>query len=120
MYALWLSLDACFKLKCKNRGLKDPELGSGFAYLINQDEYRDFLGAYVDELEVSVSFEITSFGKANFLSKTSTCDSTHNAVVQALTRKAQGYIATGIAGVKCARHGLVLANGMGDLQKGER
>lgn len=114
-----MSLDACFKTKCKNRGLHDPELGSGSAYFVNEVEYMAHLSTYKDDTEVRT--QLISFLKWLIIFRqVSTCDSTHNAVVAALTRKSEGYIATGVGGVKCARHNFVLPNGMGDLQKGER
>jgi len=48
------------------------------------------------------------------------CESELHAVDHANTRFSQGYAATGVGGVVCARHCLVRKNGMGNLQKGER
>jgi hypothetical protein len=48
------------------------------------------------------------------------CESELHAVDHANTRFSQGYAATGVGGIVCARHGLVRKNGMGNLQKGER
>lgn len=48
------------------------------------------------------------------------CDSELRAVDHANKRRSDGYVATGVGAVVCARHGLVRPNGMGDLQKGER
>lgn len=47
------------------------------------------------------------------------CSAEHNAISKAHLRK-EGYIASGIGAVLCARHALVHRNGTGDLQLGER
>lgn len=47
-------MDACFKLKCKDRGLNDPELGSGTAYMVQVGDYLSHLSKYVDEPEVGM------------------------------------------------------------------
>ena len=39
---------------------------------------------------------------------------------QAHTKFSQGYAATGVGAVDCARHGFKRPNGVVDLQKGER
>lgn len=44
----------------------------------------------------------------------------HNAVNMADTKSSKGFAATGVGTVDCARHDMKLANGVGDLQKGER
>jgi hypothetical protein len=49
----------------------------------------------------------------------STCVS-HNAVNMADTKSSYGLAATGVGTVDCARHDMKLANGVGDLQKGEK
>ncbi|KAH9895248.1 hypothetical protein C8Q73DRAFT_619173, partial [Cubamyces lactineus] len=47
------------------------------------------------------------------------CSAEHNAIVKAHLHK-QGYVASGVVAVLCARHALVRPNGAGDMQKGER
>jgi hypothetical protein len=42
------------------------------------------------------------------------------AMWNANSKKSEGLRATGIGAVICARHAVYMANGMGDLQKGER
>jgi hypothetical protein len=49
-----------------------------------------------------------------------TCGSTFHAVNEAHTKFSQGYSATGVGAVDCARHGFKRPNGVVDLQKGER
>ena len=43
-----------------------------------------------------------------------------SAVDHANTKFHKGYAATGVGAVVCARHEFMLANGVGDLQVGER
>ena len=43
-----------------------------------------------------------------------------SAMWEANRKRTKGLRATGIGAVSCARHGLYCANGMGDLQVGER
>lgn len=42
---LYLGIDACFKLKLKDRGFDDPDLGTGLAYMVNEDSYQTYLSA---------------------------------------------------------------------------
>jgi len=55
LYALILALDANFKLKCKDRGIKDVELAPGWAYFVEQQRYLAHVQTHVDEPEVSSS-----------------------------------------------------------------
>ncbi|KAI0730668.1 hypothetical protein C8Q76DRAFT_612418, partial [Earliella scabrosa] len=48
-----------------------------------------------------------------------TCSAEHKAILKANLRK-EGYIASGIGAVLCARHALVRKNGVGDIQYGEK
>ncbi len=49
-----------------------------------------------------------------------TCGSNLKAIDHANTRYSDGYAATGVGAVVCARHTLLRKNGVCDLQKGER
>ena len=49
-----------------------------------------------------------------------TCGSHLKAVDHANSRYSDGYCATGVGAVICARHGLLRKNGVCDLQRGER
>ena len=37
---LIIALDACFKLKLKNRSFNDPDLGTRLAYMVNDNKYQ--------------------------------------------------------------------------------
>ncbi|KAL4259308.1 CxC2-like cysteine cluster KDZ transposase-associated domain-containing protein [Pleurotus pulmonarius] len=103
LYGLNLTIDANFRLKNKDRSLeKDMPLGDGWGHWVSEGPYKDYLEANSDEPEPNL------------------CDSELRAVDHANKRRSQGYVSTGVAGVICARHGLVRRNGLGNLQKGER
>ena len=42
---MFLGVDACFKLKLKDRGFNDPELGTRLAYMVNEAAYQMYLNA---------------------------------------------------------------------------
>ncbi|KAH8113739.1 hypothetical protein DFH11DRAFT_1509928, partial [Phellopilus nigrolimitatus] len=102
LYTLVLAIDANFRLKSKDRGVADdPELGPGWAYLVEPVMYSEQLRQQFDKDK-------------------SSCDSTFQAIEKATTRTNDGYLVTGVGAVICARSGMVRKNGVGDLQKGER
>lgn len=57
LYILYISVDANFKLKGKDRGLEDVELMPGWGPFVEESAYQDFIANYVDQPEVS-SFSI--------------------------------------------------------------
>ncbi|KAJ7292455.1 hypothetical protein C8J57DRAFT_1042053 [Mycena rebaudengoi] len=103
LYALFLAIDANFRMKRKNVSSKedDPGLGDGWAFYCKVEEYMEHLGQHW-------SLE----------QEKSTCVS-HDAVDQP-DRESQGTASSGIGTVDCARHNMKRPNGVGDLQKGER
>jgi len=52
LYTLFIAVDANFKLKGKDRGIKDIELMSGLGVFVNEAKYQEHLGAYVEQPEV--------------------------------------------------------------------
>lgn len=52
LHALYLAIDANFRLKLKARGIEDPELGSGWAYFVEQTDYEKHLRKHFDDKEV--------------------------------------------------------------------
>ena len=40
---LFLGVDACFKLKLKDRGFDDPDLSIGLAYMVKEGPYQTYL-----------------------------------------------------------------------------
>ncbi|KAJ7024986.1 hypothetical protein C8F04DRAFT_968337, partial [Mycena alexandri] len=103
LYILFLAIDACFRLKRRliSSELKDPPLGSGWAYMVENTKYREYLLLVTDQKEMSTCSGLAALDYAN-------------------TKFSRGYGATGVGMGVCARHEFVQANGVGDLQKGER
>src|SRR6266481_7040138 len=59
IYTLYLAMDANFRLKLRNRHIKnDPELGPGWAYCVDEKQYQNEMDKYGDQIEVSLRFPI--------------------------------------------------------------
>ncbi|KAJ6514876.1 hypothetical protein C8R47DRAFT_961701 [Mycena vitilis] len=103
LYVLFLALDACFRLKRRmiSSEIKDPGLGTGWAYVMENALYRHFLRTVTDQKEMSTCSGLAALDYAN-------------------TKFSRGYSTTGVGMGVCARHEFVQPNGVGDLQKGER
>ncbi|OJT14652.1 hypothetical protein TRAPUB_8795 [Trametes pubescens] len=101
LYTLFLMIDANFRARCKDRKLDDFELASGWSYYVEETKYQAHVKACAHRKEEN------------------TCSAEHNAITKAHLSR-EGYIASGIGAVLCARHALVRKNGTGDLQLGER
>ncbi|KAJ7810115.1 hypothetical protein B0H13DRAFT_2248680 [Mycena leptocephala] len=102
LYALFLALDANFRLKRKDVSSeeKDPGLGTGLAFFGDVKEYMDHLDKHWDQKQ-----------------ERSTCVA-HDAVDKP-DRESLGTASSGIGTVDCARHNMKRPNAVGDLQKGE-
>jgi hypothetical protein len=50
---LYLATDANFRLKLKARGIEDPELGSGWAYFVEESEYAAHIKRNMKDKDVS-------------------------------------------------------------------
>ncbi|EIN10007.1 hypothetical protein PUNSTDRAFT_133777 [Punctularia strigosozonata HHB-11173 SS5] len=106
MYTLFIAIDACFKLKLRNRGFTAPPLGDGLSYFVKEEKYREHLDSCSDEAPED---------------DVEPCDSHHNAVSQMNTKNSgRTLLVTGLGGAVCARHSLVRKNGVADLTRGER
>ncbi|KAJ7770876.1 hypothetical protein DFH07DRAFT_866577 [Mycena maculata] len=81
MYTFFLALDACFRLKQRlfSSELKDPGLGVGWAYMLENEPYRDYLRTVTDQKEMN------------------TCSGL--AALDANTKFSRGYVTTGPNGV---------------------
>lgn len=55
-FTLYLGVDACFRLKRRlvSNELKDPGLGNGWAYMVEDTEYQKYLLDVTDQKEVRV------------------------------------------------------------------
>ncbi|KAF8163893.1 hypothetical protein K438DRAFT_1985004 [Mycena galopus ATCC 62051] len=103
IYTLFLALDACFRLKrgLVSSELKDPGLGTGWAYFVENEPYREYLLTVTDQKEMTTCSGLAALDYAN-------------------TKFSRGYSSTGVGMGVCARHELIQLNGVGDLQRGER
>ncbi|KAJ7071748.1 hypothetical protein B0H15DRAFT_793361 [Mycena belliarum] len=103
LYIIFLAMDACFRLKRRmiSSELRDPGLGTGWAYMLETTPYRRYLLTVTDQKEMSTCSGLAALDHAN-------------------TKFSKGYSTTGVGMGVCARHEFVQPNGVGDLQKGER
>ncbi|KAF7341809.1 CxC2 domain-containing protein [Mycena sanguinolenta] len=103
LYALFLAIDANFRMKRKQVSSEeaDPGLNDGAAFFSEVKAYMEHVRKHWD-----------------FEQEKSRCVS-HDAVNQP-DREARGTASSGIGTVDCARHNMKRPNGVGDLQKGER
>ncbi|KAK7028192.1 hypothetical protein VNI00_014882 [Paramarasmius palmivorus] len=104
LYTMFLAVDACFRLKRKlvSSEEADPGLGTGWAYMVEDEPYRSYLKDRTSETEMSSCSGLAALDHAN-------------------SRNARGnYATSGVALGCCARHEMIQPNGVGDLQKGER
>ncbi|KAF8210714.1 hypothetical protein K438DRAFT_97234, partial [Mycena galopus ATCC 62051] len=92
-----------FRLINRNVGsaAKDPILGDGYGYFVNNAKYTEWIGKHVTEEEVSSCAGFQAMFLAN-------------------RKRVKGLRTTGVGGVTCARHNMWRPNGIGDLQFGER
>ncbi|KAF7349568.1 CxC2 domain-containing protein [Mycena sanguinolenta] len=81
--------------------IKDPDLGPGWAYMVDTGPYREYLRDITPQKEMNTCSGLAALDYAN-------------------TKFSRGYSTTGVGMSVCARHTFVQANGVGDLQKGER
>ncbi|EIN06945.1 hypothetical protein PUNSTDRAFT_33123, partial [Punctularia strigosozonata HHB-11173 SS5] len=103
LYTVFVALDACFRLKMKDRKIDDPELGSGWAYMVAERPYQDHLKKHPQKKENVPS-----------------CDSSFHAISNADSKVNSKVAVTGVGAAKCARHAFVRPHAAADLQKGER
>ncbi|KAF7342850.1 CxC2 domain-containing protein [Mycena sanguinolenta] len=103
LYVLFLAIDACFRLKRRmiSSEIKDPGLGTGWAYVTENPPYRHYLLSVTDQKEMSTCSGLAALDYAN-------------------TKFSRGYSSTGVGMGVCARHEFVQRCGVGDLQRGER
>ncbi|KAJ7576761.1 hypothetical protein C8J56DRAFT_1061475 [Mycena floridula] len=103
IYTLFIAVDACFRLKCKivSSDAKDPGLGPGWAYFVEDEPYREYWKTLGDQPDMSSCTGLSAVDHAN-------------------TRFSRGYATTGVGLALCARHEIIGKNAVGDLQKGEK
>ncbi|THU88312.1 hypothetical protein K435DRAFT_575703, partial [Dendrothele bispora CBS 962.96] len=107
LYFFFVVIDACFCLKRRlvSNEFKDPGLGTGWTYFVEDPAFRGYLKTLVDITHRR--FWMSTCSGLAALDYANTCYS-------------RGYGSTGVAIGVCARHELVQRTGAVDLQKGER
>ncbi|KAJ7113911.1 hypothetical protein C8R44DRAFT_740790 [Mycena epipterygia] len=102
-YFLLLAQDCNFRLinRAISSEAKDPIVDDGMGHFVNQELYTKFLRNHVSEEEISSCSGFQAMFLAN-------------------KKRVRGLRTTGVGGVTCARHNMWRANGIGDLQLGER
>ncbi|KAJ7677667.1 hypothetical protein B0H14DRAFT_3683366 [Mycena olivaceomarginata] len=95
--------DCNFRLINRNvsTAAKDPILGDGYGYFVNNVKYTEWICAHVTEEEISTCLGFQAMFLAN-------------------RKHVKGLRTTGVGGVTCARHNMWRPNGIGDLQLGKR
>ncbi|KAK7050132.1 CxC2 domain-containing protein [Favolaschia claudopus] len=106
LYFIFLAVDANFRLSNRQVSSEalDPVLGDGWGYFCQRygsDGYNEHVAKHANEEELS---NCSGF-QAMFLAN---------------SKRTKGLRATGVVGVTCGRHNMWRANGIGDLQVGER
>ncbi|KAI0310954.1 hypothetical protein OF83DRAFT_1225801 [Amylostereum chailletii] len=102
-YAMMVVINANFKLKLKNRpNLHEINLSDRFTYFVVTQPYLEHLQKNNDEAEMKH------------------CRSLHSAVNTANMPGHKRFAIDGVGAVICAQHLFYLAQGVGDLQHGER
>lgn len=104
-YTLFIAIDANFRMRRKDVSSeeKDPGLNKGYAYLVYDAKFREYLGVYENKI----------------VQEKTTC-STHDAIKSASIRGGRGIAASGLGAVVCGRHDMRLPVAAGDLHKGEK
>ncbi|KAJ6476812.1 hypothetical protein C8R45DRAFT_833720, partial [Mycena sanguinolenta] len=103
LHALFLAIDANFRLKRKDVSTetKDPGLGNGWAFFCEVKAYMRHV-------------------KENWDQKQDRSHCVAHDAVDKPDREARGTASSGIGAVDCARHNMKRPNAVGDLQLGER
>ncbi|KAI0038918.1 hypothetical protein FA95DRAFT_1504888, partial [Auriscalpium vulgare] len=94
-HAMFIAMDANFKMKLKNRGLIDTELSPGWGYFVEQNAYSAHCEKYQNEPEPKY------------------CDSNHSAVDKANMPAQRRFSINGVGAVVCSRHCFYLRHSLG-------
>lgn len=121
IYWLLLCADACYRFKNRLRSseTKDPTLGPGWAFFNDHGPYLDFVKDYATQEEVSPICNPNYVVDSDIQTQISTCSGFAAIHLQNL-KGMKGHRTSGVGGICCARQDCWRANGLGDLQKGER
>ncbi|KZV60704.1 hypothetical protein PENSPDRAFT_694042 [Peniophora sp. CONT] len=102
LYALYIAIDANFKLKLKDRIAKSVPLADGWSFLVASAPYATHLRENTD------------------LEEMKQCTSEYNALRSANITSSKRWAVNGVGAAICARHLLYRAQGVVDLPRGER
>jgi hypothetical protein len=105
LYALFIGIDANFRLKRMNvsNDERDPGLNHGYAYVVERRKFEKHLQDFGEKIPDDKS----------------SCNN-HDAIKSASMRGGKGTAASGLGTVECSRHDMKRPTAVGDLQKGER
>lgn len=113
-------VDANFRTKLKDRGLADVEIGSGWWYYVEQSKFQAHVATIGTQNDVSVERSgAQRVAQLTICCQKNECSVEHKAIQNANLRR-EGYIASGVGAVLCARHAMVRQNAVGDLPNGEK
>ncbi|THU89749.1 hypothetical protein K435DRAFT_624523, partial [Dendrothele bispora CBS 962.96] len=103
IYMMFMAIDACFRLKRKRISSwnHDPSLQDGWAYFVENKPFLEWIESTKGQKEISTCTGLAALDHAN-------------------TKFHDGYDETGKVAGLCARHEILLKNGMGATQVGER
>ncbi|KAL0571405.1 hypothetical protein V5O48_010556 [Marasmius crinis-equi] len=103
LYTLLITIDFNFHLKNQlvSSWTRNPGLGDGLSYFVLRAPYEAYISEHVDEADVSTCVGFAALAQQN------SCAT-------------QGLRYTGVGAVLCGRSEMMLANGVCNLEKGER
>ncbi|KAF9521458.1 hypothetical protein CPB83DRAFT_778711, partial [Crepidotus variabilis] len=103
LFYMFACMDANFRLKNQlvSNYSQDPGLGIGWAYMVPRAGYEEYVLNRANDEDISTCVGFQALAQAN-------------------NRFSKGLRYTGVGGVFCGRSEMVLPNGIGNLQKGER
>ncbi|VDC02319.1 unnamed protein product [Peniophora sp. CBMAI 1063] len=102
LYALFLAIDANFKLKLKDKLARSVSLADGWSFIVEDLPYKEHLATNTDMTEMKH------------------CTSEYNALRSANMPASKRWSVNGVGASICARHLLYRAQGVTDLPRGER
>ncbi|KAE9384048.1 hypothetical protein BT96DRAFT_842855 [Gymnopus androsaceus JB14] len=103
LYCIFIAIDACFRLKRRHAGSwkTNPPMCDGGSYFVESGPYWEYCEKMQDQDEICTCTGLAAMDFAN-------------------TKYSKGCSTTGVGMATCGRHEIVMPNGVGDLQKGER
>lgn len=119
LYLYFLAVDGNFHLKLKNRGINDPEIGSGWTYFVENEGYIK----HISQNPAKTKVLLDSLSQLQFsypCKDVVGCSSAFHTVNQANNKSSKDYIASGVVACVCACHSLMQKNGVGNLQRGKQ